>query len=437
MKNWTDPFLVCYDVTRLVERMHAGHSTGVDRVDLHYALWTRARASEWQGVVQRSNGFVVLKGDEVDALLKHLSGCWLGVGEGPEALALKQPSGWRRESRMALREKLLRRSFGAVWAERGIATALWSRLPRFSVSPASPSLLDGPANTTYVNVGYCMRFESALASIPDETRRIYFLHDVIPLTHPETQKATTRAHFRTFCNYVGHPMSNMIVSSQATLDAIAALPNKERQQLNTVASINVLPLAVEERFAKRSGGITKGNEEIRYFLSVGPVEPRKNLDLLVRVWEQLIEAGAVIPKLIWVGKFAWSCDKQLMRRFEYLQKQGHVELRSGVEDADLLDLIAGAIALLFPSKVEGWGLPLSEALAMGLPVIASDIPVFREVGQGIPELLELEKLESWKRMILSYTAVDSKHRAQQMRHLENYQPVTWPRHFEQLEALLD
>ena len=125
----------------------------------------------------------------------------------------------------------------------------------------------------------------------------------------------------------------------------------------------VCPLAVEDRFiAQRLEGLKgeklkglKGEEsnnarESDYFLSVGTIEPRKNLELLVRVWEQLLESDGVIPKLIWAGKFGWSSDKQLMRRFEHLQALGHVELCFGLSDSALLELMQGTLALLFPVR---------------------------------------------------------------------------------------
>lgn len=461
MENWTDPFEVdpfevdpfevYYDVTRLVERMNAGHATGVDRVDLHYALWMRARASEWRAVVQRRNGFVCLNADDMNVLFSDLSERWLGGVERRAVLDPRQPMWWLRESRKALHEKLSRGSFEEVLAERGFVAALWSRLPCVSRGRSAASgFWEDCSNAIYVNIGHCFRFETAMQSIPATMRRIYFLHDVIPLTHPEYQKPTSAAHFKKFCEYIGHSKSDVIVSSQATLDAIAGLPEDARALLNSASSIRVCPLAVEERFmAQRlkslKGGRVEGlkvderkDSKVRdYFLSVGTIEPRKNLELLVRVWEQLLDSGGAIPKLIWVGKFGWSNDKQLMRRFERLQALGHVELCSGVPDADLLRLMQGAIALLFPSKVEGWGLPLSEAFAMGVPVIASDITVFREVGQGVPELLELEDVEGWQSMIVQYAMADSAFRALQIQRMRRNEPLAWAQHFEQLEALLN
>jgi glycosyltransferase involved in cell wall biosynthesis len=435
--------------------MDAAHSTGVDRVDLHYALWMRARASVWRGVVQRSTGFVFLENTFIDALLGSLRVRWFDAGvDELQSRRVAELQSSRVAEWAILLEKFRRVGFLELCSERGLFAALASRLLAWPFKKPAVFPVGDWQGWTYVNVGHCFRFESAMKAMPLDMKRIYFLHDVIPLTHPETQKATSRAHFRKFCEYVGHSNSDIIVSSQATVDAIATLPGGERKLLNSVASMQVCPLAVEERFAKRSDRVAKlqsckvagaktlrkgvlegGDGAMGYFLSVGTVEPRKNLELLVRVWERLVESGNAIPMLIWVGKFGWSCDKQLMRRFERLQQQGFAELLSGVSDPELLELMAGAIALLFPSKIEGWGLPLSEALALRVPVIASRIAVFEEVGQGVPELLELDDLDAWKSMILNYAATDSRLRTEQIRRMRRYQPLTWTQHFDQLETL--
>lgn len=443
-------------------------------MDLRYALWLREHSEGIAWGLQQPNGFVLLPSLLADNLLNALNERWFeshqvaAQGRGAEAQRYERTKGLKalraedfkaRETRVgriaacaALLEKFRRVGFGEVWKERGLLPAIVSRVPFGSHAAAFPHG-EWPG-WTYVNIGHCFRFEAAMESIPADMKRLYFLHDVIPLTHPSTQKATSRAHFRKFCEYVGHPMADMIVSSHATVDAIGTLPLSEQRVLESVASIQVRPLAVEERFAKRSDRVAKlqsykvagaktlrkgvlegGDGAMGYFLSVGTVEPRKNLELLVRVWERLIESRNAIPMLIWVGKFGWSCDKQLMRRFERLQQQGFAELRSGVSDPELLELMAGAIALLFPSKIEGWGLPLSEALALRVPVIASRIAVFEEVGQGVPELLELDDLDAWKSMILNYAATDSSLRAKQIQRMQCYQPLAWTQHFEQLETL--
>ena len=113
-----------YDLTRLIERMDARHPTGVDRVDLRYALWTRSVAVEWRGVAQGRHGVSALEESFVDQLLQLLQVRWLDEPDltGAEPLAL--PEGWWRESLIALREKLRRGSLRSVWQERGLSEGL-------------------------------------------------------------------------------------------------------------------------------------------------------------------------------------------------------------------------------------------------------------------------------------------------------------------------
>jgi glycosyltransferase involved in cell wall biosynthesis len=110
-----------------------------------------------------------------------------------------------------------------------------------------------------------------------------------------------------------------------------------------------------------------------FLLNVGTVEKRKDLITAVR-------ALAALPnyKLISAGPHTPYAAKVMQAAVE-AGVQGRVELRGFVDDASLKSLYARASALLFPSRYEGFGLPPLQALAAGLPVVASDIPVLREV----------------------------------------------------------
>jgi glycosyltransferase involved in cell wall biosynthesis len=82
-------------------------------------------------------------------------------------------------------------------------------------------------------------------------------------------------------------------------------------------------------------------------------------------------------------------------------------------------------------------LPLAEALASGVPVICSDIPVFREVGRDVPDYVDPLDLFAWRDAIVDYSDPDSPRRAAQLQRLGHWQPPRWPEHFEIVERALD
>jgi glycosyltransferase involved in cell wall biosynthesis len=92
--------------------------------------------------------------------------------------------------------------------------------------------------------------------------------------------------------------------------------------------------------------------------------------------------------------------------------------------------------MLFPSFVEGWGMPMVEALSMGVPVIGSDIPPFQEAGQGVPTLLPPLDGKGWGETILDFARDHSPARKAQEERLAHYRPPTWDQHFRKVAALV-
>ena len=103
-------------------------------------------------------------------------------------------------------------------------------------------------------------------------------------------------------------------------------------------------------------------------------------------------------------------------------------------DAAMAALLRGARALLLPSLAEGFGLPLAEALALGVPVLCSDLPALRETGGEVPEYLDPRDAASWRRAILDYAA-DSMRRHNQLMRLAGWHAPHWNDHFEIVDRL--
>jgi glycosyltransferase involved in cell wall biosynthesis len=106
-----------------------------------------------------------------------------------------------------------------------------------------------------------------------------------------------------------------------------------------------------------------------YLLFVGTLEPRKDLRTLLAAHARLPDA----PPLVLVGPPGWGQQLDV----------GDAVTPGFLDDDDLRAVVAGAAALVLPSRDEGFGLPVLEALAAGTPVVASDLPVLREVGGDV------------------------------------------------------
>lgn len=116
-----------------------------------------------------------------------------------------------------------------------------------------------------------------------------------------------------------------------------------------------------------------------YFLYVGNAYPHKNLDVLLEAYKTFADHGPRrAVKLVFVGKKDYFYDR-LQEKAHELSLSDSVTFFGQADDSQLFNLYENAIAFVFPSRMEGFGLPALEALSLGCPVLASDIPIFHEI----------------------------------------------------------
>ena len=261
-------------------------------------------------------------------------------------------------------------------------------------------------------------------------RPVFMVHDLIPITHPEFCRAGEQdRHVRRMQNILllAH---GIVANSQDTLDALEAF---SRTVSHAMPPTIVAPLAPGLSGAKLAERPIKQ----RYFVVLSTIEPRKNHLMLLHLWRRLREElGSDAPHLVVIGQRGWECENvvDLLERSASLR--GFVTELSRCDDVDLATYLHHSQALLFPSFVEGYGMPLIEALAAGVPVIASDLPVFREFASDIPDYADPLDPQRWLSLIKEYTNPISTRRAAQMQRMKAFQLPTWQQHFTRLDTLL-
>jgi glycosyltransferase involved in cell wall biosynthesis len=202
----------------------------------------------------------------------------------------------------------------------------------------------------------------------------------------------------------------------------------------STAPIWVAPRGIDWRRSVRSPAAV---DQSPYFVYVATIEPRKNHRLLLDVWRQLAAAGGAAPRLVLIGRRGLR-SRRIVHSIERSGlARGLVEEHNELPDAAVARLVAGAQASLYPSLAEGYGLPVAEALALGVPVLCSDLPELREIGLEVPEYFDPLDRRAWRDAVLDYAWSASIRRQAQLARLTGWRPPSWEQHFSSVQPLLD
>lgn len=136
------------------------------------------------------------------------------------------------------------------------------------------------------------------------------------------------------------------------------------------------------------------------YLMVGTIEPRKNQAFALEAFEQLWRRGSQVSLCI-AGKAGWKLEAFIERIRSHPEFGSRLHLFHDLDDASLGYAYSHARALIFPSRAEGFGLPMVEAMRHGLPVMASDIPVFREIGGDFVAYFDLQSPASLEALVFA------------------------------------
>jgi len=169
-----------------------------------------------------------------------------------------------------------------------------------------------------------------------------------------------------------------------------------------------------------------------YFLYLGTIEPRKNLERLITAYSALVKKlGASSPKLVLAGGKGWLYDG-IFARVERLGLQDKVIFTKYVPSEDMNPLMCGALAFVFPSLYEGFGMPPLEAMACGVPVLASGEASLPEVTGDCAVVCDAYSAKSIAQGLYRLCTDEKLRKELSAKGLERAKMFTWERSAEML-----
>ena len=257
-----------------------------------------------------------------------------------------------------------------------------TRLVHFSgyIYRAASTFLPVPYSTFFGTSDDLTHFFNYIVPPGVKGKTVVTVHDMVYKAFPETVRARTKYMLNSGLKQSMNRADMIVTDSQFSKDEIIKYFPQHSDKIRVVQCGVDLekfrPCTEPERIpeVKKSLGI-----EGDYFLYLGTIEPRKNLERLIKAYHICTQRiGSDLPKLVLAGGKGWLYDS-IFAKVTELGLTDRVIFTKYVPSEDMNPLMCGAVAFVFPSIYEGFGMPPLEAMACGVPVLASDAASLPEV----------------------------------------------------------
>jgi len=397
---------IALDLSRLLSRAGRETATGIDRVEIAYAEYMlRAAPDSCFAALSPLGQIGLLSPRGADAFITGTATSWRGEPPIPDQA--------RRMVRLSRRLRA-----GSIMRGEG---ALAARLRH------------GGGTPVYLLVSHHhLEQRRAIARLKQRAgaRFVCLIHDLIPIAYPEYAKpGQSERHLRRI-ETAAALADAVIVNSAITRDTLQ--PHLDRT--GRKPPVLVAPFGTNLPAMPEDAAPTLDRP---YFVYVSTIEARKNHLLLLNLWRAMAEElGRAAPLLVLIGQRGWETENviDMLERCPALRDV--VIEHNALPDTAMVRLLRGARALLLPSFAEGFGFPLIEGIALGVPALSSDIPALRDTGGVVPEYLDPLDGLGWRAAVLDYAAPQSPRRAAQLERLKQWRPALWQDHFSAVSALI-
>lgn len=280
-------------------------------------------------------------------------------------------------------------------------TALISNLDQLSKLPAGTNyiLANEPTNAIaelriplLLNAAGASHVFSPMQTIGSVGRKyklVLTLHDLIYYSHPKAPPALAlhvRIAWRMY--HLNFAIVRLLLNRA---DAVVTVSNTSKQLIEqkrlTHKPVHVIYNAPDDDFASLVNQNPQSLDKRNQLIYMGSFMPYKNVETLVRAMKLLPE-----HELVLLSKISRTRKAELQALAQ--DAANRIIFRDGVSDSEYAEALIGGFALVTASKDEGFGIPLVEAMAQGLPIVVSDIPIFREVAEGAGQYFDSSSPES-------------------------------------------
>ncbi len=252
------------------------------------------------------------------------------------------------------------------------------------------------------------------------------IYDLIPVTHPHFFDDALLTEYTQWLEWIGKTADGYMAISKTVRDQAKNMM-KEKLPTNDFDKrwFDYFYLGSEldlvDDTAIRNVVSSIFSDSLPVYLMVSTIEPRKNHKYLLDAFDELWNHGQRIVLCV-VGAVGWKSESFLERVENHPELNKHLFMLNDLNDTELEYAYKHSRALVFSSKEEGFGLPIVEAMQRGLPVMASDISVFREIGKDYCAYFELDDHRSLCKLI---TKFESAREFPSIKPLKGYRWFTW------------
>jgi glycosyltransferase involved in cell wall biosynthesis len=223
-------------------------------------------------------------------------------------------------------------------------------------------------------------------------KRVTVIHDLTPILFPELHRWHSQILQKIFLKSILNKAHLIITNSDNTSrDVCKVYPQNCKKVKRIYPGISKI-----FKPENKPGVLEKYNISGSYFLFVGTIEPRKNLLVLLEAFRIFLQGSKISCTLVIAGGTGWKSEPffQALNNHPYKEQ---IRVTGFVETADLPTLYSQAVALIYPSYYEGFGLPVVEAMSCGTPVIAADNSSLPESGGSFTRYFDAKDSETLAR----------------------------------------